>query len=47
MSLLQTLNRDYDKAVVMVTHDHNAAAYANRRVFLQNGKLEESPVYSR
>jgi len=46
LALLQTLNQEYGKAVVMVTHDHNAASYANRRVFLQNGKLREEVIGS-
>jgi putative ABC transport system ATP-binding protein len=46
LALLQTLNQEYGKAVVMVTHDHSAASYANRRVFLQNGKLQEEVVGS-
>jgi putative ABC transport system ATP-binding protein len=46
LALLQTLNQEYGKAVVMVTHDHSAASYANRRVFLKNGKLQEEVVGS-
>ena len=29
LDLLQALNRDHGKTIVMVTHDPNAAAYAD------------------
>jgi putative ABC transport system ATP-binding protein len=39
LDLLQTLNRDYDKTIVMVTHDPHAAARAARTLFLEKGQL--------
>jgi putative ABC transport system ATP-binding protein len=42
LSLLQTLNRDYGKTIVMVTHDHRAAAYAGRQVNLDKGIIVET-----
>jgi len=38
--LLQMLNREHGKTVVMVTHDPKAAEYAHRRVMLDKGTLE-------
>jgi putative ABC transport system ATP-binding protein len=37
--LLQMLNREHGKTVVMVTHDPKAAEYASRRVTLDKGTL--------
>jgi putative ABC transport system ATP-binding protein len=37
--LLQTLNRQAGKTVIMVTHDPKAAAYAQRTVHLEKGEL--------
>ena len=39
LALLQTLNRDAGKTVVMVTHDPKAAAHARRVVHLEKGEL--------
>ena len=39
LALLQTLNRDAGKTVIMVTHDPKAAAYARRMVHLEKGEL--------
>ncbi len=39
LALLQTLNRDHGKAIVMVTHDPHAAAAARRVVHLDKGQL--------
>jgi putative ABC transport system ATP-binding protein len=44
LSLLQTLNREYGKTVVMVTHDPKAAEYAARTVHLDKGVLVDSGV---
>ena len=37
--LLQMLNREHGKTVVMVTHDPKAAEYARRRLLLDKGSL--------
>ena len=37
--LLQMLNREHGKTVVMVTHDPKAAEYAGRRIVLDKGSL--------
>jgi putative ABC transport system ATP-binding protein len=39
LALLQALNRDHGKAIVMVTHDPHAAAAARRVVHLEKGRL--------
>jgi putative ABC transport system ATP-binding protein len=39
MTLLQTLNREAGKTVIVVTHDPKAAAYAKRTVHLEKGEL--------
>ncbi|MEJ2298541.1 MAG: ABC transporter ATP-binding protein [Woeseiaceae bacterium] len=40
LRLLQTLNREHDKTIVMVTHDAQAATYANRTMICDKGTLE-------
>jgi len=39
LTLLQELNRDFGKTIVMVTHDPKAAEYAKRTVHLDKGSL--------
>jgi putative ABC transport system ATP-binding protein len=39
LSLLQMLNGDHGKTIVMVTHDPKAAEYARRRLHLDKGTL--------
>ena len=39
LDLLQALNRDHGKTIVMVTHDPHAAARANRTLHLDKGQL--------
>ena len=43
MTLLQQLNRDYGKTIVMVTHDPRAASYAHRVLHLDKGELGAEP----
>ena len=40
LRLLQILNRDHGKTIVMVTHDAQAAEYANRTLHCDKGTLE-------
>jgi putative ABC transport system ATP-binding protein len=40
LDLLQTLNRDHGKTIVMVTHDPHAAGRAKRTLHLEKGVLE-------
>ena len=42
LSLLQQLNRDHGKTIVMVTHDPKAAEYAGQTLHLDKGTLVES-----
>lgn len=42
LDLLQTLNREYGKTIVMVTHDPHAADRAKRTLHLEKGVLVES-----
>jgi putative ABC transport system ATP-binding protein len=39
LALLQMLNRDHGKTIVMVTHDPKAAEYARRQLHLDKGTL--------
>jgi putative ABC transport system ATP-binding protein len=43
LDLLQALNREQGKTIVMVTHDHHAAARASRTLFLNKGQLSTEP----
>jgi len=40
LRLLQKLNSEHDKTIVMVTHDAQAAEFANRILHVDKGKLE-------
>jgi putative ABC transport system ATP-binding protein len=40
LKLLQILNREHGKTIVMVTHDAQAAEYASRILHVDKGKLE-------
>ena len=42
LTLLQQLNRDHGKTVIMVTHDPKAAEYARHILHLDKGTLVES-----
>ena len=44
LELLQLLNRDYDKTIVMVTHDPKAAGYAKHCLHLDKGQLVQAPA---
>ncbi len=44
LNLLQALNRDHGKTIVMVTHDPHAAARARRTLHLEKGMLVEEAV---
>jgi len=44
LNLLQALNREHGKTIVMVTHDPHASARASRTVYLNKGQLSEQPV---
>ncbi|MDB6064059.1 MAG: putative transporter ATP-binding protein [Pedosphaera sp.] len=44
LDLLQALNRQHGKTVIMVTHDPHASARASRTVHLDKGQLSTEPV---
>ncbi len=45
LELLQRLNEEFHKTIVMVTHDPKAAARANRTLHLDKGILAEKDAY--
>ena len=42
LHLLQTLNREYGKTIVMVTHDPKAAEFATHQLHMDKGRLVEA-----
>jgi putative ABC transport system ATP-binding protein len=44
LKLLQILNKEHGKTIVMVTHDAQAASYANRTLHCDKGTLEAREV---
>jgi len=44
LTLLQCLNREHGKTIVMVTHDPKAAEYASHTLHLDKGTLVEGSV---
>ena len=44
LDLLDRLNTEFQKTIVMVTHDPRAAARAHRLVHLDKGSLSEAPA---
>ena len=46
LALLQTLNREHGKTIVMVTHDPKAADHARRTVHLDKGVLVSEPAFA-
>ena len=44
LDLLQALNREHGKTIVMVTHDPHAAARAKRTLFVDKGALVDRPL---
>jgi putative ABC transport system ATP-binding protein len=44
LDLLQALNRQHGKTIIMVTHDPHASARASRTVYLNKGQLTNEPV---
>jgi putative ABC transport system ATP-binding protein len=43
LDLLQVLNREHGKTIVMVTHDPRAADHASRRLYVDKGSLVGAP----
>ena len=44
LELLQLLNREHGKTIVMVTHDPKAAEYATHTIHLDKGELADAPA---
>ncbi len=44
LGLLQTLNKQHDKTIIMVTHDPKAAEYATHTIHLDKGELVNLPA---
>jgi len=44
LDLLQALNREHGKTIIMVTHDPHASARAVRTVYLNKGQLSREPM---
>ena len=44
LDLLQALNRQHGKTILMVTHDPHASARATRTVYLNKGQLSNEPI---
>ncbi|GGD33639.1 ABC transporter ATP-binding protein [Pseudoxanthomonas indica] len=44
LNLLQMLNRDHGKTIIMVTHDPKAAEYATHTIHLDKGELVDAPA---
>jgi len=44
LDLLQGLNREHGKTIVMVTHDPHASARASRTIYLNKGQLSNEPL---
>lgn len=44
LDLLQALNREHGKTIIMVTHDPHASARASRTVYLNKGQLSDKPI---
>jgi putative ABC transport system ATP-binding protein len=47
LNLLNLLNEDFGKTILMVTHDPKAAAHGKRTVHLEKGQLEREEVTTR
>jgi putative ABC transport system ATP-binding protein len=45
--LLRQVSKEFGRAVIMVTHDPRIAAYADRIIFLKDGKVAEETILER
>jgi putative ABC transport system ATP-binding protein len=44
---LRAVSKQYGRTVVMVTHDPRIAAYADRIIFLKDGKVVDETILER
>ncbi|CAN5651853.1 ABC transporter ATP-binding protein [soil metagenome] len=47
LSLLQRLNKEFNKTIIMVTHDPHSADAASRQIHLDKGKFVEAEPFAR
>ena len=45
LGLLQLLNKEHGKTIIMVTHDPKAAEYATHTIHLDKGELTDAPAH--
>jgi putative ABC transport system ATP-binding protein len=45
LGLLQLLNKEHGKTIIMVTHDPKAAEYATHTIHLDKGELADAPAH--
>ena len=45
LDLMVRLNKEFQKTIVLVTHDPHAAARAHHRIYLEKGVLSDKPVW--
>ena len=43
LELLELLNREHGKTIIMVTHDPRAAEHASRRLYVDKGRIADAP----
>jgi putative ABC transport system ATP-binding protein len=46
-SLLRNVSKDYNRTIIMVTHDPRIAAYSDRIIFLKDGKVVDETLLER
>jgi putative ABC transport system ATP-binding protein len=46
-SLLRKVSKEYNRTIIMVTHDPRIAAYADRIIFLKDGKVVDETLLER
>ena len=46
-ALLRQVSKEFGRAVIMVTHDPRIAAYADRIIFLKDGKIADETILER
>lgn len=46
-ALLRKVSKEFGRAVIMVTHDPRIAAYADRIIFLKDGKIADETILER
>lgn len=44
-SLLRSISKDYNRTILMVTHDPRIAAYADHIIFLKDGKIVDQQIF--